>query len=228
VQDLSKTSLSSDRHHADKWEKRKGRVSCRARREHRGGNLTASPRIFISPTRRVHGPRVNPKPMAWRPYSNFMDGELDNRTSGKVTGWMRFMRNGKSPLRVMFDLVGDFHEDIRGTVIKLANPNPFDEYQGEAETYMEGFSPVQRGTVGDMTAGIALGPWTKDLARKLMERNELHWDERNIRGSETRSAQARILRSVSCAHCGRRPLLSVHGVSLFGVVLGKRQSGPGA
>ncbi len=127
VQDLSKTSLSRERHHADKWERRKGRVSCRARREHRGGNLTASPSIFISPTRRVHGPGVNPKPMAWRPYSNLMAGELDNRTPGKVTGWMRFIRNGKPPLWVTFDLVGDFHEDIRGTVIKLSNPNPSDE-----------------------------------------------------------------------------------------------------
>ncbi len=49
---------------------------------------------------------------------------------------------------------------------------------------MEGFSGVQRGTVGDMTAGLALGPWTEDLARKLMERNKLYWNERNIQGSE--------------------------------------------
>ena len=184
VQDLRKTSLSRDRHHADKWGRRKGRVSCRVRREHRGGNLTASPRIFISPTRRVDGPGVNPKPMAWRPYSNLMAGELDNRTPGKVTGWMRFIRNGKPPLRVTFDLVGDFHDDIRGTVIKLSNPNPSDECLDEGKTYMEGFSRVQRGTVGDMTAGLALGPWTEDLAQKLMERNELYWNERNIQGSE--------------------------------------------
>src|SRR3989441_295771 len=26
--------------------------------------------------------------MAWRPYENLIDGELDNRTPGKVTGWM--------------------------------------------------------------------------------------------------------------------------------------------
>ena len=113
-----------------------------------------------------------------------MAGELDNRTPGNVTGWMLFFRNGKSPLPVFFDLVGDFHEDIRGTMIKLSNPRPSDEYQDEGQTYMEGFSRVQRGTAGDITAGLALGPWTEDLARKLMEKNELYWDEQNIRGSE--------------------------------------------
>ncbi len=113
-----------------------------------------------------------------------MAGELDNRTPGTVTGWMLFFRNGKRPLKVVFDLAGDFHEDIRGKVIKLSNPNPYDEYQDAGKTFMDGFSRVQRGTVGDMTAGISLGPWTEDLARKLMERNELYWDEHEIRGSE--------------------------------------------
>src|SRR5215813_2143913 len=80
-----------------------------------------------------------------------MAGELDNRTPGKVTGWTRFFRNGKRPLKVVFDFVGDFHEDIRGKVIKLSNPNPSDKYQNddEGKTFMDGFCPVQRGTVGD-------------------------------------------------------------------------------
>ena len=134
-----------------------------------------------------------------------MDGELDNRTPGKVTGWMRFVRNGKLPLRVTFDLAGDFHEDIRGTVIKLSNPNPFDKYLDEGTTYMEGFSRVQRGTVGDITAGLALGPWTEDLARKLMERNELYWDERNIQGSE-REARRQEFSDRYRAHVAARDL----------------------
>jgi len=56
--------------------------------------------------------------MAWRPYENLIDGELDNRMPGKVTGWIRFFRNGQEPLRVTFDLDGDFHDDIRGTKIQ--------------------------------------------------------------------------------------------------------------
>lgn len=125
----------------------------------------------------------NPKPMAWRPYENLLDGELDNRTPGKVTGWMRFVRNGKPPLRVTFDLEGDFHEDIRGTKIRLANPEPSDRNHGQG-TYMEGFAREQHGTAGDITAGRPLGPWTEALAQKLMAQNELMWDEAGIRGRE--------------------------------------------
>jgi hypothetical protein len=65
--------------------------------------------------------------MAWRPYANLIDGELDNRIPGKVTGWMRFFRSGKRPLKVIFDLSGDFHEDIRGKMIRLSNPDPAEQ-----------------------------------------------------------------------------------------------------
>jgi hypothetical protein len=121
--------------------------------------------------------------MAWRPYENLIDGELDNRTPGKVTGWIRFFRNEQPPLRVTFDLEGDFHEDIRGTVIRLSNPNPSDRYR-DGGTYMDGFDPMQTGTAGDITAGLTLGPWTEALAQNLMKRNELFWDEQGVHGIE--------------------------------------------
>jgi len=121
--------------------------------------------------------------MAWRPNENLIDGELDNRTPGKVTGWIRFFRNEQSPLRVTFDLEGDFHEDIRGTVIRLSNPNPSDRNL-DGGTYMDGFNPIQNGTVGDITAGLTLGPWTEALAQNLMKRDELFVAERRIQGSE--------------------------------------------
>ena len=137
--------------------------------------------------------------MAWRPYENLICGELDNRIPGKVTGWMRFFRLGSEPLRVTFDLAGDFHEDIRGKVIRLTNPQPQDRNAelGRAGTYMEGFSPVQRGPVGDITAGLSLGLWTEELARKLMAQNELVWDELGIQGQkreERRQEFARLYR----------------------------------
>ena len=90
---------------------------------------------------------------------NLIAGELDNRTAGSVKGWMRFHRRGKTPLRVVLELAGDFHEDIRGKVIRLSNPNPSEknEHLGREGTYMEGFSPVQHGQVGDLTAGLPLG-----------------------------------------------------------------------
>jgi hypothetical protein len=137
----------------------------------------------ISLTRRGStkvGPEYKPTMqcnMAWRPYSNLIDGELDNRVPGKVTGWMRFIRQGKQNLKVVFDLMGDFHEDIRGKMIRLSNPEPSDKYQGGTGTYMEGFARVQRGAVGDLTAGISLGPWTDAIAERLMAQNELVWEE---------------------------------------------------
>jgi hypothetical protein len=54
---------------------------------------------------------------------------------------------------VTFDLVGDFHRDIRGAKIHLTNPSPA-EYCEEMEEYMEGFATHQTGVVGDITAGL--------------------------------------------------------------------------
>jgi hypothetical protein len=83
---------------------------------------------------------------AWRPYENFVAGELDNTKPGQVTGWLKF--EGMQEV-VKLELQGDFHRDIRGTVVKLHNDKPV----AAAPEYMEGFANVQTGTVGDMTAG---------------------------------------------------------------------------
>jgi len=97
--------------------------------------------------------------MAWRPYQNLIDGELDNRMPGTVKGWMRFHRRGKTPLRVVLDLAGDFHEDIRGKAIRLSNPHSSDrnEHLERDGSYMEEFLPVQQGQAGDITAGVPVG-----------------------------------------------------------------------
>jgi len=86
--------------------------------------------------------------MAWRPYEQLKDGELDNTVLGKVTGWMRFAGiRGK----IKFDLKGDFHRDIRGCKILLKG---FGQY---LRNYMQGFSKVQKGNVGDITFGNPVG-----------------------------------------------------------------------
>ena len=118
--------------------------------------------------------------MAWRPYSNLIDGELDNRVPGKVTGWMRFFCTGRQPLKAVFDLTGDFHEDIRGKVIRLRNTKPADEYFDGKRTHMEELARVQRGTTGDITAGLSLGHWTSAIAEKLMAQNELLWEDAGL------------------------------------------------
>ena len=87
--------------------------------------------------------------MAWRPYDQFVEGELDNTICGKVTGWMKFV--GLSD-KVVFDLDGDFHRDIRGAKVRLSGNNTADPQQ--SAQYLEGFSRIQTGKVGDMTAGL--------------------------------------------------------------------------
>ena len=95
--------------------------------------------------------------MAWRPYENLINGELENKTPGKVTGWIRFVGMEET---VRLELEGDFHRDIRGARIRFHNHRPSDRNQngslGEVrpESYMKGFSPVQTGQVGDITAGL--------------------------------------------------------------------------
>ena len=90
--------------------------------------------------------------MAWRLHEELIEGMLDNTVRGKVTGWMRFAGlDGQ----VAFDLSGDFHRDIAGCRIVLTNPEP----RGERKD-MEGLSPVQKGTVGDITAGLPPRPYS--------------------------------------------------------------------
>jgi hypothetical protein len=84
---------------------------------------------------------------AWRPRLNLIAGELDNTKAGKVTGWLSF--SGMEE-KVLLDLEGDFHRDIRGTVVRFHNDHAAEEDPG----YMEGFGTVQTGQVGDMTAGL--------------------------------------------------------------------------
>jgi len=86
--------------------------------------------------------------MAWRPSQYLIEGELDNTTPGKVTGWMQFAGIKD---KVTFNLKGDFHRDIRGAKIHLSGEGQPDD--PEAPSYMDGFALQQTGEVGDMTAG---------------------------------------------------------------------------
>jgi len=87
--------------------------------------------------------------MAWRPNEQFIEGELDNTVPGKVTGWMRFTGMKE---KVVFDLTGDFHRDIRGARVKLYGDGEAADSK-ESANYMKGFSKLQKGNAGDMTAG---------------------------------------------------------------------------
>ena len=94
--------------------------------------------------------------MAWRPTQHLIEGELDNTTPGKVTGWMRFAGVHE---KVIFDLQGSFHRDIRGAKIHLIGEGQGDD--PNAATYMSGFSTLQAGETGDITAGLPPQDYSK-------------------------------------------------------------------
>jgi hypothetical protein len=94
--------------------------------------------------------------MAWRPTEHLIEGELDNTNPGKVTGWMRFSGMDE---KVILDLQGNFHRDIRGAKIHLTGDGQAGDK--EASRYMAGFSPLQTGETGDITAGLPPQDYTK-------------------------------------------------------------------
>ena len=87
--------------------------------------------------------------MAWRPTQYLLEGELDNTTPGKVTGWMKFAGMDN---KVTFDLEGDFHRDIRGAKIHFIGDGR--ENDPTAASYMDGMAVHQTGKAGDITAGL--------------------------------------------------------------------------
>ena len=87
--------------------------------------------------------------MAWRPYDEVVEGILDNTVLGKVTGYIKFAGMKKA---VMFNLKGDFHRDIRGTKLKFVGDG-----EESRPGRMDGFALIQKGNVGDITAGIPTG-----------------------------------------------------------------------
>lgn len=89
--------------------------------------------------------------MAWRPTRYLIEGELDNTVRGKVTGWMRYLGIEG---RVTLDLEGEFHRDIRGAKIRFRGDADGSTDVCEAIDYMQRFSLLQTGKVGDMTAGL--------------------------------------------------------------------------
>ena len=57
---------------------------------------------------------------------------------------------------------------------------------------MEGFAPVQRGAVGDITAGLPLGTWTEELVQKLMAQHELAWQENLVPKQEREERRQKL------------------------------------
>ena len=95
--------------------------------------------------------------MAWRPTEYLLEGELDNTTRGKVTGWMRFAGMRK---KVTIELRGDFLADIRGAKIRFTGDLPLtDPENPAARRYMADFAERQTGKTRDITAGLPPHPY---------------------------------------------------------------------
>ena len=95
--------------------------------------------------------------MAWRPSEYLIEAVLDNSTNEKVTGWMKFAGMKE---KVIFALEGNFHRDIRGAKIRLRGDGESAD-NVIAEKYMEGFSTLQKGNVGDITGGFEPADYVK-------------------------------------------------------------------
>ena len=93
--------------------------------------------------------------MTWRPSAYLLEGELDNRKAGRITGWLRF---AGLPGKIVLDLEGDFEPDIRGRRIGLAGRR-FCNLAAAAK-YMSGFALKQTGKAGHITAGWPPQSWT--------------------------------------------------------------------
>lgn len=89
--------------------------------------------------------------MAWRPNRYLTGGQLDNTTAGRVTGWLAFVGQAG---RVVVDLHGDFHRDIRGACLQIERA-PGEDNLLHAAAYFNGFAIRQTGVAGDITAGQA-------------------------------------------------------------------------
>ena len=119
--------------------------------------------------------------MAWRIHTNLIDGEMDNTTSGRVTGTLRFVGICGS---VTLDLAGDFSGSLKGHRIRLENPDAAEHGNASARngSYMSGFDRRHEGEV-DAIEPIDRGEdcplhasWYSDNGRVVIELPAGAWE----------------------------------------------------
>ncbi len=82
--------------------------------------------------------------MAFRIHDSVARGEVDNRVKGKVRG--RIWVEGRAE-PVVLELLGNAWSDLAGCRLTFTNPQ-----QHIAHPHLDSLDPIQRGTVGDLTA----------------------------------------------------------------------------
>ncbi len=116
--------------------------------------------------------------MAWRPHANLVEGELDNTTAGRISGWLCFGRcdgNVGMGSKVTLDLAGDMAGELRGKRIVLKNPH----MRVLASQAMRGFRTRQVGPVDSVEAlasGILHAAWyDEENGRVVLELPASAW-----------------------------------------------------
>ncbi|HEY9173760.1 MAG TPA: hypothetical protein VI136_15865 [Verrucomicrobiae bacterium] len=82
--------------------------------------------------------------MAFRIHDSVVRGEIDNRVKGVVRG--RIWVEGRAE-PVVLELAGNAHPDLAGCLLTFTNPQKRVPHHG-----LDALRPVQRGTIGDLTA----------------------------------------------------------------------------
>jgi hypothetical protein len=82
--------------------------------------------------------------MAFRIHDHVERGEIDNRVKGVVRGKI-WVKGCRQPL--MLELTGNAHPDLAGCLLMFVNSQP-----AVLMVKAERLNPVQRGTIGDITA----------------------------------------------------------------------------
>ncbi|HOC00818.1 MAG TPA: hypothetical protein PKM43_18970 [Verrucomicrobiota bacterium] len=104
--------------------------------------------------------------MAFRIHDSVARGEIDNRIKGVVRG--RLWLEGR-PEPAVLELRGNAHPDLAGCLLTFTNPQP-----RPRPSHIEGLAPVQRGTIGDLTASrkVRVFDIPTEEALGMIRRNE--------------------------------------------------------
>lgn len=97
--------------------------------------------------------------MAFRIHDSVVRGEIDNRVRGIVRG--RIWVEGR-PDPVVLELQGNAHPDLAGCLLTFNNPRPRVSHQ-----HLASLHPVQRGSIGDLTASRKVRVFDVPLAEAL-------------------------------------------------------------
>ena len=93
------------------------------------------------PIRVIRGKKIR---MAFRIHDSVVRGEIDNRVKGVVRGKI-WVEGRAEP--VVLELKGNAWPDLAGCLLTFTNP-----LKRVAHQHLDSLHPVQRGTIGDLTA----------------------------------------------------------------------------